>query len=280
MQEKQKNKDLIPLSINVPVDRIKMIYENLKPLTWVTNFRNGKSTSSNKLRSFLDIPAYERWGIKKEDLDFYSSDTHCLCKKLLNECTNKCIDKTRAWLDEQELEGEGKGRNNIVAFRFLVDQNKYTLTRKIDKDYIDGFFYHIKEGRSTILGKLGLDVPYFAERVGFCYDLLGNATTIRVDHSGYLREVEKRIKEIEQILMVPPTLQVNNAVKERYKNKIIRILNKNITYKMNVEIYHENIIDKRVNVSLFGSLDILPSEPVSLPRVYENTSEVVIKSAF
>lgn len=182
--------------------------------------------------------------------------------------------------NESFLDLDDEKRRDIVAFRFLVENNKFTMTKKIGpKEYIKGVFYHIKEGRDTVFGQfMGLKIPYFAERIGFVYNQMGDAYVIRIDHGGYLREVRKRIKKVEDTLNVPIAMKITDKVLEKYKDKCLRILNSPITYKINVEIYKENIFTKgsMIALSQFGTLDDLPVDSQVTPRIYENTSEVTV----
>lgn len=171
-------------------------------------------------------------------------------------------------------------KENIVAMRILVGENKYTVTKKVNKDYLAGFFYHIKAGYKAIIGSMHANFEYTEERIGFCYNQLGDAVCIRFSHGGYLQEVTRRIKAVQKLLHVPISFKETDENMEVIREKARNILDKPLSYKLNVEFYQENLFEKRVAISRFGNIDD-PNLPVGtvfpLPRVYENTKEVTVE---
>ncbi len=151
-------------------------------------------------------------------------------------------------------------RQGIVAFRLKEGDQTYTITRKRPEGVIKGFFYHIKAGRSTVMGEYNTELPIVEERFGCCYNRKGDALCILIDHSAFLREVHRRKEKCKELFG-----EVGQAPTE----EIEKILYAPVTYQSRVDAYYENIVERRVNIALFGSLDDL-EEVDTPPLFFEN----------
>ena len=168
-------------------------------------------------------------------------------------------------------------RKEIRAFRLQLDENTYTISRKIPRKseepkIIKGFFYHIKEGYAPFMGKsqvYGFQIPFAAERIGFCYSRNGDSMCIHVSHLSFIKEVYKRLKFLEERYSSAEVYQIN----------LEEFLKQPITYKPNVNGYKENLIEKRVAIDRFGALEDLEVSDLP-PRIMENTKEVAIHPKF
>ncbi len=157
-------------------------------------------------------------------------------------------------------------RTNIVTLQLKIDDNRYIINRKLQDDSIvDGFFYHIKEGRHLMMGAYqGTNLEFFAERIGFCYNNNGDSVTIRVDHGKLVAKIGKRMRD-----------KIEPLIDTEKEHEIDKLLNKPIKYSIQSDFYHENIVEKRLNIALFGQLDQL-EEMGTPPRSYMNNEEIVI----
>ncbi len=160
-------------------------------------------------------------------------------------------------------------KEQLVSLQLKVDDNRFIINRKKDDgSLIDGFFYHIKEGRHTMMGGYqGVNLEYFAERIGFCYNSNGDSVAIRIDHSKFVSKIGKLMRDD-----VEPILYNEKAV-ENKENEIDKLINEPIKYSIQSDFYRENVIDKRLNIALFGQLEQL-EEMGTAPRSYMNNEEI------
>lgn len=162
-------------------------------------------------------------------------------------------------------------KKDIVSFQLKVDDNRFIINRKRDDgSLIDGFFYHIKEGRTTLQGNYqGINIEFYAERIGFCYNSNGDSIAIRISHSNFVNKIGKRMRDkIEPILY-------NEIAVENKEDEIDKLINEPIKYSIQSDFYHENVIDKKINIALFGQLEKL-EEMGTAPRSYMNNEEIAI----
>ncbi|KKN86546.1 hypothetical protein LCGC14_0267220 [marine sediment metagenome] len=190
-------------------------------------------------------------------------------------------------------------RLNIRALRLISGDRNITISRKVNNQIIEGFFYHIKAGRKIAMGsQIGLDVGYFEERIGFCYNSNGDAKFVKLDHIAYAHPVRMKFERIREILAgLPnnhPELQNENINLDAFP-QITRILNANIKYGVDIQEDTENINSQdqfadgtptikdpksmrnsvAVNIARFGRLEDLP-ELGTPPRITTNIEETVI----
>ncbi len=156
-------------------------------------------------------------------------------------------------------------KKDIVSFQLKVDDNRFIINRKRDDgSLIDGFFYHIKEGRKNMMGQYqGVNLEYFAERIGFCYNNKGDSAAIRIDHSKFVSKIGKRMRE-----------EVEPLLDENKEDEIDTLINQPIKYSIQSDFYRENLIDKKINIVLFGQLEDL-EEMGTAPRSYMNNEEII-----
>lgn len=157
-------------------------------------------------------------------------------------------------------------KNDIVSLQLKVDDNRFIINRKKDDgSLIDGFFYHVKEGRTTLQGKYqGSNLEFYAERIGFCYNNKGDSITIRVDHSKLVDKIGKRMRD-----KIEPLIDIG------HEKEIDTLINQPIKYSIQSDFYRENLIDKKINIALFGQLEQL-EEMGTAPRSYMNNEEIAI----
>lgn len=173
----------------------------------------------------------------------------------------------------------------LQAVRLQLDNNTYSISRKDPKNLdLPGFFYHIKEGRATIMGKYDIEIPFFAERIGFCYNSKGDSICIRLDHGSFVKGMSGKISRINSALNSLIVYNQKKKAKDKKgmkeaKKEINKILAEPISYRVNVSFYKENIVEKKVSTSLFGKLEELPGKSFGLPWVTENTKEVQVEFA-
>lgn len=192
-------------------------------------------------------------------------------------------------------------RKEIRAMRFISGDKNITVSRKTGDIISEGFFYHIKAARKTMMGvQQGLDIPYFEERIGFCYNSNGDARCVMIDHSGYVAAVGKKFEKIRDILAgLPnnhPELQKEHINLDAIP-EIKKILDKDIVYGINIRDYDENIACKEqfangiatirdpkplrntvaINIPRFGGLEELP-ELGTPPRITTNIEETISAS--
>ena len=157
-------------------------------------------------------------------------------------------------------------RQDIVSLQLKIDDNRFIINRK-DKNgnLINGFFYHIKEGRHTMMGKYqGSNLEFYAERIGFCYNNKGDSVAIRVDHSRLIQKIGKRMRtDIEPLIDIG------------HEKEIDKLISEPIKYSIQSDFFHENVVEKRINIALFGQLEDL-EEMGTAPRSYMNNEEIVI----
>ena len=156
-------------------------------------------------------------------------------------------------------------RKDIVSMQLKVDDDRFIINTKNNEEISDGFFYHIKEGRKVFMGKYqGANLGFFAERIGFCYNKEGDAKVIRLDHSKILPKIIARMDIITELID-----------KDADSDEIDKLINEPIKYSMQTDFYDENIVDKKVNIALFGKLEDL-EEMGTPPRIYMNNEEIAI----
>ena len=157
-------------------------------------------------------------------------------------------------------------KNDIVSLQLKVDDSRFIINRK-DKDgnLINGFFYHIKEGRHTMMGAYqGANLEFYAERIGFCYNNKGDSVALRVDHSKLVEKIGKRMRED-----IEPLIDIG------HEKEIDKLISKPIKYSIQSDFFHENVVEKRLNIALFGQLEKL-EEMATPPRTYMNNEEIAI----
>ncbi len=157
-------------------------------------------------------------------------------------------------------------RKDIVSFQLKIDDNRFIINRKDENgDLINGFFYHIKEGRKVLQGGYqGVNLGFFAERIGFCFNSTGDSVAIRVDHSKLVGKIGKRMRDD-----IEPLLEKDND------EEIDKLISEPIKYSIQSDFYRENIVDLRLNIALFGQLEQL-EEMGTAPRSYMNNEEIAI----
>ena len=189
-------------------------------------------------------------------------------------------------------------RKEIRSLRIQSKDKQYTISRKVGNRIIDGFYYHILAGRKLGWGsQTGLDVGYFEERIGFCYNSNGDSKCVRIDHSTYFHAVRMKFEKVRQIIAgLPnnhPELQKEHIDLDAIPG-VKKILDANITYGINIEEYYENINRQEqfadgtatimesgplrnsvaVNIARFGRLEDLP-ELGTPPRITTNIEETI-----
>lgn len=159
-------------------------------------------------------------------------------------------------------------KKDIVSLQLKVDDNRFIINcKKDDGGLIDGFFYHIKEGMQTMMGNYqGVNLKFYAERIGFCYNNKGDSVVIKIDHSKLVQKIGKRMRED-----IEPLIEIS------HEKEIDELISKPIKYSIQSDFYHENVIEKRINIALFGQLEQL-KEMATPPRTYMNNEEIAIVS--
>jgi hypothetical protein len=123
-------------------------------------------------------------------------------------------------------------RKEIRSMRIQSGDKQITISRKVGDRIVEGFFYHILAGRKTAMGSIiGLDIGYFEERIGFCYNNNGDGMCVKIDHSSYIVAVKKKFDKIRDIIAgLPnnhPELQGNNINLDNIP-EVVKILDANI----------------------------------------------------
>ena len=120
-----------------------------------------------------------------------------------------------------------------------------------------------------MMGKYqGVNLKFFAERIGFCYNNKGDSVAIRVDHSKLVQKIGKRMRtDIEPLL--------EHEEDENKEKEINKLINEPIKYSIQSDFFHENVVEKRINIALFGQLEQL-EEMATPPRTYMNNEEIAI----
>jgi hypothetical protein len=143
-------------------------------------------------------------------------------------------------------------RKEITALRLKLDGKNYTISRKVNDELVDGFFYHIKAGRKGMMGFFqGRNIPFVEERIGFCYNSNGDALTIKLDHGGFVVATHKRFMKMRDILTVDPNISDEELEKK---------LGRNINFRTELLNFRENIAFKDYFVDGVATVKVGPSE--------------------
>lgn len=159
---------------------------------------------------------------------------------------------------ESFLDISQERRDNITSFQLKIDDTRFIISNKTkDGESIKGFFYHIKEARRVLMGSLqGVVLPFYAERIGFCYNNKGDSVVYRLDHSSLINKITQKMKIIGKMI------DDNTPI-----SKIDKLISKPIKYTYEADKYYENIVDVKLNIALFGKLNEL-KEMVTAPHAY------------
>lgn len=159
---------------------------------------------------------------------------------------------------ESFLDISQERRDNITSFQLKIDDTRFIISNKTkDGELIKGFFYHVKEARKILMGAFqNVVLPFYAERIGFCYNNKGDSVVYRLDHSSLINKITQKMKIIGKMI------DDNTPI-----SKIDKLISKPIKYTYEADKYYENIVDVKLNIALFGKLNEL-KEMVTAPHAY------------
>lgn len=172
---------------------------------------------------------------------------------------------------------------NITSLILQVGHQKFTISRsfkeKGEKKHLDGYFYHIMDGYDAIMGSK--NIPFAAERIGFCYNTLGDAVAIHVNYltgniTNYDENVQMLRQNVEMFYEIPrghkmkyrkiytPFREAISALKTRNQNHLV------VDSEENIPPDHDH---KEVPVLVLPQIPGLPLKG-AIPRVLFNSKDV------
>lgn len=176
-------------------------------------------------------------------------------------------------------------KQNISSLVLQVGNQKFTISRVCKtcdvKTYYDGFFYHVMEGYRPV-GSGAPDIPFAAERIGFCYNGYGDAVAIHVNYitgniTNYDENVHMLRMNTEMFYDVPRGHKTKyRAVYKPFREELADLKTANRQY---------NVVNSEGDIAPVGDGDeevptlVLPQLPGitlqgSIPRVLFNSKDV------
>jgi len=140
-------------------------------------------------------------------------------------------------------------RQDVIALRLIVGRENVTITRKVDDEYVTGFFYHFME-RDRPFSNIKLKSPIEKESIGFCYQNDGKAIEFQFNYGDILTQLAKRDKLTDNLkTQIDTTFDTDEMIEA--EGKLTRLVNAPLNFNIERNQFDRNVIEMGINIPEF-----------------------------